>query len=130
MRLLIDTQVFIWAVLDSKYLSPEARQIMIDAADIFVSSASIWEIAIKTKIGRLDGEPKEFVSAIERSGFKELPVYARHTAGVYELPLHHNDPFDRLLIAQAMSESLHLLTADKILEQYSNIVIHVKKINP
>lgn len=70
MRLLIDTQIFIWAVLDSDDLSFQARQIILDAMDAFVSAASIWEVAIKTKIGRLEGDPKEFVAAIEQSGFK------------------------------------------------------------
>ena len=127
MRLLIDTQIFIWAVLDSENLSQEARRIMIDASDIYVSAASIWESSIKTKIGRLEGNPKLFVSAIENSGFKELPVYSRHATEVYKLPLLHNDPFDRLLIAQAESEDFHLLTADGMLGQYSDKIIQVKK---
>jgi PIN domain nuclease of toxin-antitoxin system len=64
MRLLIDTQVFVWAVIESENLSVEAREILLSATDVFVSAASIWEIAIKAKLGRLDGDPKEFVSAI------------------------------------------------------------------
>jgi len=127
MRLLIDTQVFIWAVLESEHLRVQARQIILDATDVFVSAASIWEIAIKARLGRLEGDPKEFVAAIEQSGFKELAISARHAAMVHELPLHHRDPFDRLLIAQALSEPLRLLTADRALGQYSDLVITIQR---
>ncbi len=125
MRLLIDTQIFIWAVTESEHLSDRARQIMLNAEEVYVSAASIWEIAIKARLGRLDGDPKEFVSAIEQSGFVELAISARHAVQVHELPLHHRDPFDRLLIAQAISEPLRLLTADKMLYKYSELVMTV-----
>jgi len=98
---------------------------MLDAAQIFVSAASIWEIAIKSKLGKLEGDPKEFVAAIEQSGFHELVVSAKHAAMVHELPLHHRDPFDRLLIAQSLCEPLRLFTADKNLSQYSELVMTV-----
>ena len=127
MRLLIDTQIFIWAVQDSGKLSGHARQIMLDAANVFVSAASIWEIAIKTRLGRLEGDPKEFANAIEQSGFTELAISARHAAMVYHLPFHHRDPFDRLLIAQALSEPLRLLTSDGILSRYSELVTTTQK---
>ncbi|MGA7875602.1 MAG: type II toxin-antitoxin system VapC family toxin [Desulfoferrobacter sp.] len=125
MRLLIDTQIFIWAVIDSDRLGAKARQVMLDAAQIFVSAASIWEIAIKSKLGKLEGDPREFVAAIEQSGFHELAISAQHAAMVHELPLHHRDPFDRLLIAQSLCEPLRLLTADKNLSQYSELVMTV-----
>lgn len=125
MRLLIDTQIFIWAVMDSEKLSGQARRIMLDAAEVFVSAASIWEIAIKAKLGKLEGNPKEFVAAIDQSGFRELVISARHAAAVHELPFHHRDPFDRLLIAQALTEPLRLLTADSVLGQYSELVMTV-----
>lgn len=123
MRILIDTQIFIWAVIDSEKLSDQARQIMLGATEVFVSSASIWGIAIKAKLGKLEGNPNEFAEAIDQSGFQEIAVTARHAAKVYDLPLYHRDPFDRLLIAQAISEPFRLLTADKILAQYSELVI-------
>ena len=123
MRLLIDTQIFIWTVMDSKRLGLEARQVMVDASKIFVSAASIWEISIKARIGKLEGNPNDFVEAINQSGFQNLAISARHAAKVYDLPLYHRDPFDRLLIAQALSEPLQLLTADRILEQYSDLVM-------
>ena len=93
--------------------------------DVFVSAVSIWEIAIKSRIGRLEGDPNEFVDAIEKSGFQELAIVARHAAMVHALPLYHRDPFDRLLVAQALSEPLRLLTADRVLSQYSEMVITV-----
>ena len=123
MRLLIDTQIFIWTVLDSDSLNLKARQIMLGASEIFVSAASIWEIAIKVRIGKLEGNPDEFVEAIEESGFRELMISSRHAAKVHELPLYHRDPFDRLLIAQALAEPMKFLTADSMLEQYSELVM-------
>jgi PIN domain nuclease of toxin-antitoxin system len=71
---------------------------MLSAKDIYVSSASIWEIAIKTKLGKLEGDPDEFVESIEQSGFRELAISAHHAATVYSLSMYHRDPFDRLLI--------------------------------
>ena len=125
MRLLIDTQIFIWAVMESENLSAQARQIMLDATEVFVSAASIWEIAIKVRLGRLEGDPSEFVAAIDQSGFRELVISARHAAMVHQLPLHHRDPFDRMLVAQALSEPLRLLTSDRMLSQYSELVMTV-----
>ena len=125
MRILIDTQIFIWSVMDSERLTGDARRIMLGAETIFVSAASIWEIAIKSKIGKLEGNPTEFVSAISKSGFNDLPILASHAAEVYKLPLHHRDPFDRMLIAQAVSEKIRILTSDRKLSQYSELVIYV-----
>jgi len=127
MRLLIDTQIFIWVVLDSDKLGVKARQIILAATEVFVSAASIWEIAIKAKIGKLEGNPDEFVEAIKQSGFRELVISARHAAKVHELPLYHRDPFDRILIAQALTEPLRFLTADSMLEQYSELVMMVPR---
>ena len=127
MRLLIDTQIFIWTVLDNDKLGVKARQIMLGAREVFVSAVSIWEIAIKAKIGKLEGDPDEFVEAIEESGFRELMISAKHAAKVHELPLYHRDPFDRLLIAQALTEPMRFLTADSVLEQYSELVMMVPR---
>ena len=127
MRLLIDTQIFIWSVLDSDKLGLKARQIMLGASEVFVSAASIWEIAIKVKIGKLEGDPDEFMEAIKLSGFRELMISARHAAKVHELSLYHRDPFDRLLIAQTLTEPMRFLTADSMLEQYSELVMMVPK---
>jgi PIN domain nuclease of toxin-antitoxin system len=122
MRLLLDTHLFLWAVTDSRKLKTAARQQMLAADQIYVSAASIWEIAIKVRLGKIDGDPQRLALAIEESGFIELPVTAQHAAKVVQLPLHHNDPFDRLLVAQSMSEPLLLLTADEVLARYGDLV--------
>ncbi len=98
---------------------------MNEAEEVFVSSASIWEVAIKVRLGKMNADPQELFDQIERNGFQELPVLSRHALLVAKLPMHHTDPFDRLLVAQAMSEPLHLLTADPQLRQYSELVIQV-----
>ena len=95
---------------------------MLSAEHIYVSAASIWEIAIKARLGKIKGDPQQLVQAIADSGFIELPVSAQHAARVAQLPLHHHDPFDRLLVAQSLSEPLLLLTADVALAQYGGLV--------
>ena len=122
MRLLLDTHVFLWCVNDDKRLTKAARTLLSDAEAIFVSSASIWEAAIKAKLGKLDVDVDALVPAIVDSGFLELPVSAQHAAAVGRLPDLHRDPFDRLLIAQAMREPLRFLTADDMLKGYSDLV--------
>jgi len=122
MRLLLDTHVFLWSVVDSPNLGEQGRQLIMDAEAVMISAASIWEIAIKARLGKIRGPVAEAVQAIDESGFVELPVRAAHAARVADLPLHHHDPFDRLLLAQAMTEPLVLLTADSTLAQYSELV--------
>lgn len=122
MRLLLDTHVFLWTVTDSPRLTTEARRSIVDADEVYVSAASIWEVAIKAGLGKIQGDIKQLASAIGGSGFVELPVTALHAAFVSELPQYHRDPLDRLLIAQAMTEPLVLLTADPMLPQYSDLV--------
>jgi PIN domain nuclease of toxin-antitoxin system len=125
MRLLLDTQMFVWVVINSKRLKSEARKVMDEASDIYVSAASIWEIAIKRRLRKLEGDPGELVDAIEASGFTALAISPRHASRVEQLPYYHRDPFDRLLIAQAICEPLRLLTADQALRSYSDLVITV-----
>jgi len=125
MRLLLDTHIFLWAVAGSPLLKPAVRRILESADQVYVSAASIWEVAIKARLGKIQADPYELAEAIAASGFVELPVRAAHAAGVAQLALHHNDPFDRLLIAQAIAEPLRLLTADAVLAQYSDIVLLV-----
>lgn len=125
MRLLLDTHIFLWAVAGSPQLKPAVRRLIESADEVYVSAASIWEVAIKARLGKLDAEPHELAAAIEPSGFIELPVRASHAAGVAALELHHNDPFDRLLLAQALAEPLRLVTADAVLAKYSDIVLLV-----
>jgi len=122
MRLLLDTHIFIWSVDDDPKLSTVAWS-MIEAADaVYVSSASLWEATIKYQLGKLRVEPEQLVDAVTASGFLGLPISLPHAVEVNRLPALHRDPFDRLLLAQAISEPLHLLTADAQLEPYSSLV--------
>jgi PIN domain nuclease of toxin-antitoxin system len=125
MRMLLDTHIFLWAVTGSKRLAPDARRLLEAADYVHVSAASIWEIAIKARLGRIDADPRALAEIIEPSGFLKLPVKAAHAAVVAELPAHHGDPFDRLLIAQAMVEPLRLVTSDAALARYSDLVLPV-----
>jgi PIN domain nuclease of toxin-antitoxin system len=122
MRLLLDTHVYLWAVQGSASLKPRVRRMMEAAEQIYVSAASIWEIAIKARLGKIEASAVDLVNAIEASGFLELPVRAMHAVRVADLPPHHTDPFDRLLVSQAMTEPLRLLTVDTVLCQYSDLV--------
>jgi len=122
MRLLLDTHLFLWVVADSRRLKAAARREIVAAEQVYVSAASIWEIAIKARLGKIEGGPARLAGAIEESGFAELPVRAEHAARVALLPMHHADPFDRLLVAQAASEPLLLLTGDAALAPYGELV--------
>jgi PIN domain nuclease of toxin-antitoxin system len=121
-RLLLDTHVFLWAVSGSRKLNARTRKTLESASAVFVSAASIWEIAIKARLGKLQADPAALLEAIDASGFIELSVTARHAAKVAELPDLHPDPFDRLLVAQAICEPLLLVTADTPLAGYGDAV--------
>lgn len=121
MRLLLDTHAFLWWLLDHPNLGAEARSFIGDPSSmIHVSAASIWEIAIKAGLGRLEVKVDlpELADEIEQNQFLELPVTARHAVSVSALPVHHTDPFDRLLIAQAKLEDLVIVTRDRIFAEY------------
>lgn len=122
MHILLDTHLFIWWLKDDKNLTKKARILIRDAEEIYISSASIWEAAIKIQLGKLDIQINSLVDSINSEGFIELPISATHAAKVTDLILHHRDPFDRILIAQAMTEPLKFLTADVKLKQYSELV--------
>lgn len=123
MRILLDTDVFLWLLAGSPRFNAQARA-WIDGADrVLVSSASVWEIAIKVSQGKLSVNPDEVIAEIAAKGCEELPVYARHAKGVIALPRHHGDPFDRLLVAQAVTEATRFLTADAHLAAYSDLVV-------
>ena len=122
MRLLLDTQVFLWAVTANRRLKPSNREFLSRADAVYVSAASIWEIAIKARLGKIEADVAYLVDAIDRSGFYELPVSAAHAAAVAKLPPHHHDPFDRLLLAQAFLEPLRFVTADSALQAYGGAI--------
>jgi PIN domain nuclease of toxin-antitoxin system len=125
MKLLLDTHIYLWWLADSPALPASARKMIETAEKVYISSASLWESAIKSGIGKLDVNQEELVAGILESGFTELPVRSEHTVALLRLENHHKDPFDRMLIAQALSEPLHFLTADSILTRYSALVISV-----
>ena len=120
-RLLLDTQIVLWALGGHRRLPREARR-LIEDHEAFVSAASIWEIAIKVSIGRLDADPAAVRGALGPSGFEELSVTGEHAARIVLLPPHHRDPFDRLLVAQSLVEQLVLLTSDAQLAAYGERV--------
>lgn len=125
MRLLLDTHVLLWALSAPKRLAKKARTEIEDPGnDVMFSAASIWEIAIKWALKRNDFAvtPGKILAAAIESGLKELPVRSNAAALVATLPAHHRDPFDRLLIAQAITEPAILYTADSQLEPYSELV--------
>ena len=124
MQILIDTHLLLWALSSPRKLSTRARQ-LIEKSDVYVSAASIWEISIKAALGKLAASSSEVLSAVEPAGFALLPISGEHAADVATLPLHHKDPFDRLLIAQARCEPMRLLSNDPILRAYGDFVIIV-----
>jgi PIN domain nuclease of toxin-antitoxin system len=121
MRVLLDTHLLLWA-LGSPSKLPAAARKLINDANVYVSAASIWEVSIKAALGKLSADPREVLAALEPAGFLELPVTGAHAARVVDLPAIHRDPFDRLLIAQALTEPMRLLTNDDILAGYGDIV--------
>ena len=122
MRVLLDTHLVLWAMSDDPRLSAAARQEIERAELVYVSAATIWEISIKGTLGRLEIDLEELTRQLAEAGFEELAVRWAHGRAVRNLPPHHRDPFDRLLIAQAISEPLRLLTHDRLLERYTDLV--------
>ena len=125
MKLLLDTHIIIWSVSEPRLLSKKTQRYITDAETIYVSAASIWEICIKIQLNKLQLDLATFVQEIENIGIRPLAITWEHAQLTKELPLYHKDPFDRILIAQAMSEPLTLLTNDATLPQYSELVRHV-----
>lgn len=122
MKLLLDTNVLLWWFLRSDRLPDKVRATLARVEnDVFASAVSTWEIAVKSAIGRLalPGEPGQYLpDRFRRARIQELPITAPHTYGVFALPRHHADPFDRLLIAQAQLEGMTIVTADRTFKKY------------
>ena len=118
MNLLLDTHVVIWCFENNKRLKRSAREAIIDGNNtVFVSAVSTWELAIKAALGKIS-TPDDFESQQARCDFRSLSISIQHTLAVKDLPNHHRDPFDRLLAAQALSESLTLVTHDPTIWSY------------
>jgi len=122
MQILLDTHLFLWWLKNDSQLSKKARSIIAHADVVYISSVSIWEAAIKIKLQKLNAHIEALINAIETEGFIELPLKAKQAVLLTTLPNIHRDPFDRMLIAQAISEPLRLLTSDEILKKYSELV--------
>ena len=123
MKLLLDTHVFLWWLADDPRLGKSGRRALEDGETrVFVSAASIWEIAIKAALGKLRIKAEKpidrLADLVERAGFDDLPITAAHAAGIRDLPPLHADPFDRMLVSQARLEEMLLVTADSQLMQY------------
>lgn len=128
MNILLDTHIALWAITDSPRLSAQARElIQAPVSTLWVSVASLWEITIKHSLGRGDMpvSGKDARGYFEQSGYRMLSVEAEHVLAVAGLPPHHQDPFDRLIIAQALTEPMRLMTHDQQLLRYSDTVIGV-----
>jgi PIN domain nuclease of toxin-antitoxin system len=128
LKLLLDTQILLWAAAAPERLSEKARAALtLPENELLFSAASLWEIAIKSALDRADFriQPKRFRRELERSGYRELAITADHVLATADLPPLHKDPFDRLLIAQAVVEGLPLLTADATVARYRGPVQRV-----
>lgn len=127
MRVLLDTQVFLWWVTNDARLSTRARDLISDGDnEVMISAASGWEIAIKSRLGKiqLPESPERFVPAqVISNGFKSLPILLDHALRVCALPDHHRDPFDRILVAQGQVEHLPIITIDPQIARYDIEVI-------
>lgn len=128
MNLLLDTHVALWAITDSPRLSAMARELIEgEKTVVWVSAASIWEIAIKHALGRGDMpvSGRDAARYFQEAGYRFLPVEPEHAAAIGDLPAHHQDPFDRLLVAQALVEPMRLMTHDQTVARYSDTAIRV-----
>ena len=123
MRVLVDTHALLWAITGDRRLPKRAHSVLASFAnEVFVSAASAWEITTEHRLGKLpsaEGLVADFARIVEQLGFRPLPISLEHAQRAGNLPGTHRDPFDRILVAQAMAESLPLLTSDQYIQQYS-----------
>ena len=127
MQLLLDTHAFLWWLDDSPKLGPQARAAIGDGGNaVFISAASAWEIAVKRASGSLDA-PGNIAAWIAKSDFGELPIEVEHAVAAAELPRHHRDPFDLMLVAQAQLERLTLVARDDEIDKYDVAVLDASR---
>ena len=122
MSLLLDTHIVLWWLTDEATLSNEIKTMLDREPDVYVSAATVWEVAIKQTIGKLSS-PADLPERIRDSGFRELPIEAKHALIAGRLPLHHRDPFDRMLVAQAQVEDFTLVTRDAEIQKYDVAIL-------
>jgi len=126
MRILLDTHLMLWWLAGDRRLPKQAGELISDSDNqVYVSAASVWEVAIKSALGRIEGDVTEIEAGLEPSGLLQLPINGKHAAHVSKLPPYHQDPFDRILVAQSLVEPMRLLTHDRRLENYGEIIILV-----
>jgi PIN domain nuclease of toxin-antitoxin system len=128
MKFLLDTHLLLWAAGQPERLSKPARELIENPSNaLYFSAASIWEIAIKSSLGREDfkADSRLIRRGLIDNGYQEIAISSEHAAGVQALPLFHKDPFDRLLIAQSLSEGMPLVTVDPLLSQYPGMIQQV-----
>jgi PIN domain nuclease of toxin-antitoxin system len=119
MKFLLDTHALLWWLADDDQLGGAAREAVADPAnDILISMVSLWEIAVKVRIGKLQADIEEIISAVQREGFTVLDVGMAHLVALAGLPMHHRDPFDHLLIAQAITEDATFMSDDRNAARY------------
>lgn len=124
MSLLLDTHIVLWWLLDETTLSEEFKTRLDDDPNVWISPISVWEVAIKDALGKLDG-PQDLAEEVAQSGFRRLPITFEHAIAAGRLPLLHRDPFDRMLIAQAQAENLTLVTRDAQIHRYEVDLLRV-----
>lgn len=122
MRVLLDTHVLLWVLADSPQINQVKPLILSNETEVYISTASWWELAIKIGIGKIDVDLNMLRTASAESGFIDLPILGAHTQTLLNLPMLHRDPFDRMLVAQAISEPMRLLTNDSALSEYSSLI--------
>ncbi|WP_018914675.1 type II toxin-antitoxin system VapC family toxin [Thiomonas sp. FB-6] len=128
MNLLLDTHVALWAITDSPRLAARARDLIHSPrSSVWISAATIWEITIKHGLGRGDMpvSGRDALRYFGDSGYRLLAIEPEHAAAIAELPPHHQDPFDRMLIAQALNEPMRLITHDATVARYSDTIIQI-----
>lgn len=122
MRLLLDTHAFLWWVADDERLSPRAAALIAEPSnEVLVSAATAWEVVVKSALGRVEVPTPvgRFLTAqIEANAFIPLPIHMRHALGLAALPQIHRDPFDRILVAQAVAEDLTLVSRERVMSGY------------
>lgn len=125
MRVLLDTHILLWTLSEDPKLSSKAKKLIENAAEIYISAATFWELSIKVGLGKLTVDLDEIREYCLESGFVELPITPEHAIAVKDLEHHHKDPFDRLIVATAISEPMKLLTADSQVAEYTSLAILV-----